>query len=112
MRERRTRRREERGRNEGIVGNYGTMKWRIKPRSQSGIGVKQAGGGERGETVETAITCNKRAGGHVFQSQDDGPMRGDPNNDEQGDEASQVRWENGSDRVARGIGEVGLGAWT
>ncbi|KAF9790784.1 hypothetical protein BJ322DRAFT_1017425 [Thelephora terrestris] len=63
MRGGRTRWREEWGRNEGIVGNYGTMKWRIKPRSQSGIGVEQAGGGEHGETVEMATTCNKRAGG-------------------------------------------------
>ncbi|KAF9789862.1 hypothetical protein BJ322DRAFT_562565 [Thelephora terrestris] len=63
MCEGRTRRWEEWGRNEGIVGNYRTMKWRIKPRSQSGIGVEQAGGRQRSETVKTTTMCNKRAGG-------------------------------------------------
>ncbi|KAF9781635.1 hypothetical protein BJ322DRAFT_1023024 [Thelephora terrestris] len=75
------------------------MKWRIEPRSQSGIGVEQAGGGEHGETVETAMTCNKRAGGTCSGVGTADRCGGIQTMTNKGGEASQVRWENGSDRV-------------
>ncbi|KAF9782638.1 hypothetical protein BJ322DRAFT_1022236 [Thelephora terrestris] len=90
------------------MGNYGTMKWRIELRSQSGIRVEQAGGGEHGETVETATTCNKRAGGTCSGVRTADRCGGIRTMTNKGGEASQVRSGRSRDYREAGDGRQGV----